>query len=190
MAEPRYRIRGMPMMLLLTMATLLAAGGDDALLADFEGKDYGDWKATGTAFGTGPARGTLPGQMPVTGFRGKGLVNSFLGGDRATGTLTSPDFKVRHRHVAFLIGGGGYPGKTCMNLVVDGKIVRTATGPNTEPGGSERLEPSGWDVAEFAGKPAQLVIVDSATGGWGHINVDHIVLSDTPADVPMPRERN
>ena len=43
-----------------------------------------------------------------------------------------------------------------MNLIVDGRIVRTATGPNTEPGGSERLEPAGWDVSDLAGKTATL----------------------------------
>ena len=46
---------------------------DDILIADFDGDDYGDgWKTTGDAFGSGPARGTLPGQMAVSGFEGKG----------------------------------------------------------------------------------------------------------------------
>src|SRR5437762_9115460 len=33
---------------------------DASVLADFEGDDYGDWKAEGEAFGKSPARGTLP----------------------------------------------------------------------------------------------------------------------------------
>ena len=65
-----------------------------------------------------------------------------------------------------------------MNLLVDGKGVRTATGPNTQPGGSEQLEPNSWDVSEFLGKATRIQIVDDATGGWGHINVDHIVFTD------------
>ena len=89
-------------------------------------------------------RGTLPGQMAVDGFQGKGLVNSFFGGDAATGVLTSPVFTINRKSIWFLIGGGGWADRTCLNLIVDGKIVRTATGPNTEPGGSERLEPGGW----------------------------------------------
>jgi hypothetical protein len=45
-----------------------AAGRPDILIADFEGETYGaGWKTTGTAFGRGPAKGTLPNQMPVTG---------------------------------------------------------------------------------------------------------------------------
>src|SRR5262249_29774764 len=70
-----------------------------------------------------------------------------------------------------------HPGKACIDLLVGGKVVRTATGPNKRPGGTEHLDPAGWDVAEFAGKAARIRIVDEATGGWGHINIDHIVLS-------------
>src|SRR5262245_7668498 len=150
----------------------------DLLLADFEGKDWGDWKATGDAFGPGPARGTLPNQMPVTGFLGKGLVNSYHGGDGTTGTLTSPAFRLQRKYVNFLIGGGKYPGKTCINLLIDGKVVRTATGPNDRPGGSEALDWHTWDVGGLAGKSAVIQIVDDHTGGWGHVCVDHIVQSD------------
>jgi fructan beta-fructosidase len=157
----------------------------DVLFADFEGATYGDWVVTGTAFGTGPAKGTLPNQMPVTSFKGKGLVNSYLGGDKSTGTLTSPEFTIARKHIKFLIGGGGFAGKTCMNLIVDGKVVRTATGPNLEPGGSEELHPESWDVGDLMSKKAKIVIVDDATGGWGHINVDDIVFSNTPVKKPV-----
>jgi len=71
-------------------AARLAAGDPDIVIADFEGDDYGGWTTEGTAFGDRPARGTLPGQMGVTGFRGRGLANSFVGGDGSRGTLTSP----------------------------------------------------------------------------------------------------
>src|SRR4051794_14167904 len=98
--------------------------GPDIILADFEGEDYGDWKASGDAFGAGPAHAALPGQMTVTGFEGKGWVSSFAGGDRATGTLTSPEFTIERRFLTFLIGGGGWEGKTCLNLLVDGAVVR------------------------------------------------------------------
>lgn len=117
--------------------------------------------------------------MAVSGFEGKRLVNSFLGGDDSLGTLTSGEFKLDHDYIAFLIGGGGYAGKTCVNLLVEGRVVRTATGPNTQPGGSEALEKSGWDVRDLAGRTAHLQIVDDATGGWGHINLDQIVFTDT-----------
>src|SRR5262249_37665680 len=98
----------------------------------------------------------------------------------ATGKLISPDFKIDRKHINFLIGGGKYPGQTCINLIVDGKVLRTATGPNDVAGGTERLDWEGWDVTDLAGKSATLQIVDERMGGWGHINVDHIVQSDRP----------
>ena len=74
--------------------------------------------------------------------------------------------------------------KTCINLRVDGEIVRTAAGPNTEPGGSEELIPHFWDVKNLAGKTVTIQIVDRATGGWGHVNVDHIVLTNERPKIP------
>jgi fructan beta-fructosidase len=56
--------------------------------------------------------------------------------------------------------------------------VREATGPNTQGGGSEQLEPAAWEVTDLLGKRAQIEIVDEASGGWGHINVDQIVFTD------------
>jgi fructan beta-fructosidase len=165
----------------LWLAVLLgthACLADDLVIADFEGETYGAWQATGEAFGPGPARGALPGQMQVDGYLGKGLANSFYGGDASTGTLTSPPFTLERRFLSFLIGGGRHPGLTCMNLLVEGRIVRTATGPNDRPGGRETLALESWDVGEFAGRTATIEIVDRATGGWGHINVDHIVQTD------------
>lgn len=157
---------------------------DDLLIADFNGGDYGNWKTTGDAFGTAPAKGTLPGQMKVSGFLGKGLVSSYFGRDKSTGTLTSPPFQIERPFINFLVGGGRWK-ETCINLRIDGKVVRSATGSN--PGGNktERLEPATWNVKEFIGKNATIQMVDSHKGGWGHINVDHIVQSKAAAVKPV-----
>jgi len=146
------------------------------VLADFDGADYGGWKAEGSAFGQAPAHGRIGGQQAVDGFRGRGLVNTFLGGDGAEGTLTSPEFEITHGYLSFLIGGGSHAGKTCLNLLVDGRAARTATGSE-----AERLAWKSWDVRELKGQRARLEIVDRHTGGWGHVNVDHILLADQPA---------
>jgi sucrose-6-phosphate hydrolase SacC (GH32 family) len=164
---------------LITTLASRAIAAEDVVLADFEGTTYGSWTVTGDAFGSGPARGTLPGQMAVNGFKGQGLVNTFLKGDDSTGTLTSPEFRIERKFLSFLIGGGGNPEKLALQLLVDGKVVRSATGPNTQSGGSESLAPESWDVSEFAGRNAVIRIVDNAKGGWGHLNVDHLVQTDT-----------
>ena len=121
--------------------------------------------------------------MEVSGFLGKGFVSSFHGGDASTGTLSSPPLEIKRPYLSFLIGGGMHAGQTCMELLVDGKPVRSSSGPNDRPGGSERLDWASWDVIEFLGKTAILRITDSHTGGWGHINVDQIIQSDTKRGV-------
>ncbi len=156
----------------------VATADPDILVADFEGANYGVWTVTGEAFGSGPAHGTLPGQMEVSGYLGKGLVNSFFHGDGTTGTLTSPPFTIERDFINFLIGGGMHPDETCINLLVDGKVVRTATGPNDRPGGTEQLDWSSWDVKPWKGRQGVIQIVDRQQGGWGHINIDQIVQSD------------
>lgn len=168
---------------ILVLAACLAAAGvqaqsPDLLVADFEGTNYGAWRATGTAFGPGPAAGALPNQMNVDGFQGHGLANSYHGGDAATGTLTSPPFKIERKYLQFLIGGGGWDGQTCLNLRLDGRIVRTATGPNIQSGGSEHLDLRQWEVSDLLNRTVTLQIVDQATGTWGHINIDQIVQTD------------
>jgi fructan beta-fructosidase len=158
--------------------TALNSNRPDIVIEDFEGTNYGDWKVTGDAFGKTPAHGTLPNQMPVDGFHGRRLASSYHGGDGSIGTLTSPSFKVERNYIQFLIGGGGFDGKTCINLLCDDKLVRTATGLKTLPGGSEHLDWQAWDVSALAGKSVVLEIVDQATGGWGHVSIDQIIQTD------------
>jgi TolA-binding protein len=148
--------------------------GKRVLPVRFEGTSFGNWAVTGKAFGSGPARGKLKGQGDVTGFRGKGLANSLHGGDRSKGTLTSPAFKIEKKYINFLLGGGKHARQTCVNLLVDGRPVRTATGNN-----KHKLEPVSWDVGKLKGKTARIQIVDNFTGGWGHVTVDEIVASDS-----------
>jgi sucrose-6-phosphate hydrolase SacC (GH32 family) len=154
------------------------------VLANFDGPDYGGWAATGTAFGDRPATGTLANQQPVTGHRGAGLVNTYLGGDGGTGTLLSAEFVIDASHLNFLIGGGRHPDQTGMALLVGGKPVRRATGRD-----DERLDWHSWDVAEFRGQTARLQLFDQHTGGWGHINIDQIVLASEAAR-PMGENAN
>jgi len=152
----------------------LAQQRNEIIIADFESTNYGLWTATGDAFGSGPAHGTLNNQQSVTGYTGIGLVNTFRNGDLSTGTLTSPEFTIERKFITFLIGGGKHEGSTCIDLLVDGKVVSSSTGPD-----NERLEMAAWNVSLLEGKSAKIRIVDNVTGGWGHINVDQIVQRDS-----------
>ena len=156
----------------------------DILLADFETAPPVEWKATGTAFGPGVRRNA------VTGFIGKGLINTYLEGDKSTGTLTSPPFAIEKKYVNCLIGGGVHAGKTGVQLLIDGKAVRMATGLSLKnSAGQEVMDWQSWDVSEFAGKQASFQIIDDQTGGWGHILVDQVFQSDRAMPSSLPAKR-
>jgi beta-fructofuranosidase/levanase len=152
---------------------------DSIVFADFEGTgtfaDLG-WTPTGDLIGRSPVNGTLPGQDPVTNYLGKRLVNTFLNGDASTGTLISQSFRISKRYINLLIGGGHDFNNTAVYLKVNGQIVRSATGANTET-----LSWQSWDVSSLLSQNAVIEIVDTATGSWGHINVDEISFSDSKA---------
>lgn len=152
-----------------------AAARPEIVVADFESDTYGEWTATGTAFGSGPAKGKFPAQQSLSGFQGERLVNTYANNDDLTGTLTSPEFVIERRHIHFLIGGGAHANQTCLNLLIDDRPARTATGKSRES-----LEWASWDVGELEGKKARIQIVDERKGAWGHINVDQITQSDKP----------
>lgn len=157
-----------------------AARRADVVIADFEGDKYGAWQVEGDAFGSGPVRGTLPLQQRVSGFQGRGLVNTFHGGDASRGRLTSPDFVIERRYINLLVGGGEHPRETCVNLQIGGKLVASETGTASTGADNEHLSWRTWDVGDFAGQSARIVILDEQAGGWGHVLVDAITQSDAP----------
>jgi uncharacterized protein (DUF608 family) len=172
-------------------AVLILSGGETSLISavdkgktesevevfdDFESGTFSKWTQEGNCFGPSPVEGTLPGQQKVSGFQGKALVNSYFNGDDAQGRAVSAPFELKMKFVHLLVGGGQWPGETCINLIAEGKVLETATGENTEALRSVR-----WDVSEHVGKTVQFEILDKRTGGWGHILVDHILLSESAA---------
>jgi fructan beta-fructosidase len=165
----------------LTLLAPCSAG--DLAIGHFGGTNYGDWKMTGTAFSLGPAADGLLPKLQIENSRDNRVASSGIEGDRPTGTLTSPEFKIARKYISFFISGGDYERDTCVNLLIHGKIVRSATGWR-----SNRLAPASWDVTQFLGQRAQVQVVDEASGDWGHINVDYIVQTDKPERLPVARE--
>ncbi|MBN1511610.1 MAG: hypothetical protein JXB13_06315 [Phycisphaerae bacterium] len=136
--------------------------------------------SNGPAFSEAPSKGTATKakQQVVSGFLGKGLVNtSDPDGDGPVGTLTSPAFEMDKAHLHFLVGGGAFGGQTCVNLLVDGKVAASACGKQ-----AEQLEWTTFDLSKLKGKEGRIQIVDRHSGPWGHILADHFVLSNEPLD--------
>ncbi len=162
---------------LLTAA--LTGRADDLAIGRFGKANYGDWKATGTAFTKGPAAGDLLNKLEIENARDAVVASSEIDGDALTGSLTSPEFKIARKYITFRIGGGDYERDTCLNLLINGKVMCSATGWK-----SDRLAPASWDVTRFLGQNAQVQLVDAASGDWGHINVTDIVQTDQPEHLP------
>ena len=158
----------------------LESKAGDLAVGKFGSANFGNWEAVGTAFNSGPASDNLLPSLRIENARDGSVISSKVGGDAATGTLTSPSFKIKRRYISFLISGGDFERDTCLNLVINGKIVKSATGWR-----SDRLAPASWDVSRFLGRTARVQVVDNATGDWGHINVDHIIQTDRPERLPV-----
>ncbi len=67
--------------------------------------------------------------------------------------------------------------ETAVDLLVDGNVVRTASGAD-----SEHLDWSAWNVRDLIGHAAQIQVVDANSGGWGHVLADQFTLADAPAE--------
>ena len=161
------------------LVLLPECGAEDLAIGRFSDKDYGDWKMTGTAFKPGPASGDLLPKLEIENAPAGIVASSEIEGDGPTGTLTSPEFRIARRYISFRIGGGDYERDTCLNLLINGKVVCSATGWK-----SDHLVSASWDVSRWLGQTAQIQIVDAASGDWGHINVARIVQTDEPERLP------
>ncbi len=155
------------------VTTSSCSSKSDIVVEDFESGAFDSWTVEGAAFGSSPASGALDVQMDVSGFEGKYFANSFHGGDDAVGSITSSEFTIERDYINFLLGGGRHSG-TYIELMVDGQSVRQSR-PQSE---SETLEVYTWNVKTYKGKKARMRVVDNQAGGWGHILVDNIVMSD------------
>lgn len=182
----------MKTLVVLSSATALLTGAlsgyqQSGAYQQFEGDGFDSWQETGDAFGKGPVAGTLEGVTGrFSGFLGSGFAASGHGGEAATGSLTSPEFKIATSNIHFLVAGGKQPGKAAVQLLVDGKVVREATGQD-----SLEFRMVSWDVNELRDKTARLKVIDEATGKWGLIAIDHVLMNDVakPA-LPQPKAGN
>ncbi|MEI6140914.1 MAG: GH116 family glycosyl hydrolase, partial [Mariniphaga sp.] len=157
----------------------------DKTFEDWNKSDYTDWTTEGTAFGNGPIRKTdIPSYQGDVGGDTERVVNSHATApgastqdrDKAKGKLISNLFTIDRNYINFWIGGGSRKGQTCINLIVDNKVVHTKTGQD-----NNQMTLQSFFVKNWEGKEAHLEIVDSYDGGWGNIGIGKITFSDSPA---------
>ncbi len=165
----------------------------EVVFEDWNKKTYDGWTVEGTAFGAGPIKKSeIPAYQGDVGGDTKRVVNSHAAApgngveekDGATGKLTSRPFTIEHRFIQLWVGGGNHAGKTCVNLVVDGKVVRTITGQ-----ASNVMALQAFDVCNLKGAEAVIEIVDAESGGWGNIGVGKITFTDQSAETGPLEDR-
>lgn len=139
---------------------------------DFETGDLQGWTVVSGNLGKQPSANDDDRWQGNFAKQGKYFIGTYEGAsDAATGELRSPKFILRGDALRLLVGGGRDAAKTFVALVLaDGdREVYRAAGDN-----AEAMQPVRWDIRPYRGSEAYLRIVDNATGGWGHINVDDI----------------
>ncbi|KAM7434454.1 hypothetical protein ABFA07_015483 [Porites harrisoni] len=160
---------------------------------DFEDHDLSNWTLNGTAFNNQPTYGNNTLSRPDRSWsnhKGDWWIGTgrWIGtyenrsspseppggeqGDRPQGSMTSPSFQITGKLLTFLIGSGGdksFP-NIRAELIIGGEVVRNKTTKASD----EAMKEESWNVTDYAGKNAQLRLVDHSSGDWGHINFDHL----------------
>ncbi|MCM4160951.1 hypothetical protein FHG64_06000 [Antarcticibacterium flavum] len=168
----------------------LGKGLNGEVFANFEGESFESWENSGNAFKLSPvsdSTGAL-GNLYITSMKNSdqkistsidplmagGVVADNPQSVERTGSLLSPEFIINKSAINFLISGGKNPSKTSINLVVNGKKVRSTSGDNTDV-----FKWNGWDVTNLKGEKAQISIEDNtAQEDTQYIAIDHIMFSD------------
>ena len=159
-----------------------AAGRPDIIFEDWAKETFEGWTVEGSAFGSGPVdRATMETNFRTNGGKSPRMANSYFptGGDAALGKLTSAPFTIQRHYINFWLAGPYRPGEISLNLIVDGKTVKSQTGRNDYV---TRLSAFYFDVRKLEGKQATLQIVDASADHDGRITVDRIFFSDLSGD--------
>lgn len=136
----------------------------------FTSKRYPGWLAEGRAFERWPTRRAPRDQERPVGNVGW-FVSSYhpTAGDEAVGQLRSAAFPLVGDLLFLRVAGGRDSSRLRVELRVEDELIGSATG-----NGSEIFARHAWNISEYRGRLAVLVIVDDATGDRGHIMVDEI----------------
>jgi sucrose-6-phosphate hydrolase SacC (GH32 family) len=145
------------------------------LLYDFENQSFGNLTVTGNAFVLSDISNASTYWNPARSFNKQGTYHcwSFLGagGDSDTGTLQTPNFILGgDGRISVLVSGGYDPANLYVGLFTSaGVLVGKVYGNNDEA--YQRLV---IEAPAQVGTSCYVKVVDTSTGGFGHINIDDL----------------
>ncbi|MGD9719874.1 MAG: PSD1 and planctomycete cytochrome C domain-containing protein [Pirellulales bacterium] len=162
--------------------------GAQTLLADFTGPDYGEWVATGAAFGTRPA---VPGDIVNTTAGGQGAAGLIVhaaahSGQRSLklqGTLRSPTFEISAPKMHYRLYGTG--GK--VRLILNGlQLIKDPIYGGLEfAHGGETPHWHAQDTSKWIGQRAYIELIDD---GDGYLALEQVVLGGDGPPAPRPNQ--
>lgn len=144
----------------LNVALQAPYGGVDSTISDCQ--SLSGWSVQGNCWSKAIADSRRYGKQFKDAPQDKFLCTG-LAGKSARG-VAELSFKIERAYINLTICGGDVPGATCVNLIVDGKVVGTATGRR-----DMIFRPITWEVQDFQGKNATVQIVDAAIGDYGFV---------------------
>lgn len=157
----------------VVIAAVAASAALGLTVFDFEDGTLQGWTIVSGEAGklpTGPETARRNVQFNQQGDYFIGLYESPLN-DTAQIVLQSPTFRISADTISLLVGGGSDRANCYVALYQarDNTEIFRETGMNTE-----MMVRRYWDVSKLKSREVYIKIVDSHTGGWGHINVDDI----------------
>jgi sucrose-6-phosphate hydrolase SacC (GH32 family) len=144
-------------------------------ILDFETGTLAGWTAQGAAFTAADVTSDSCYWAECFSFKRQGNFHLWgfkAGGDIDQGELRSETFTLGgNGQIRALISGGNDLQNLYLALIDDqnGAELMRITGNNAE----EFVEKT-MDASAFTGRRCYLKVVDQATGGWGHLNLDYI----------------
>ncbi|MCH2205209.1 MAG: HEAT repeat domain-containing protein [Lentisphaerales bacterium] len=155
----------------LSVSTFLTA----ETVEDFKQGSFAKWHVEGNAFGKKATRSVGEVIREIKDGSKNLYAHSGHGGVSSTGRMISKEFEIKKKIIEYSIAGGKDKKNLLINLLVDDKVVASATGFNKYDVKTEYFEVSKWK-----GKKARFELVDRKKGNFGFIAVGNIVQKMKP----------
>lgn len=151
----------------------------DVVFDNFESGTFNKWTKQGVAFEKPIRKDSVTDS--VQNIRGMFFAYSVFEGSGMSygqGKLVSRPFKINRKYIHFLMAGGNHTTRLCVNLVINNKVVRVATGAN-----DMILRNHIWNVDELQGQEAVIEVVDAIAVEYDgalipYVLVDNFTFSD------------
>lgn len=130
---------------------------EDIIFEDFE-SGFQHWDVQGTSFNKSTHVDSA--EIKIENAHGKYVAYSNYSSPTEKypheGKLVSRKFVINRNYIVFSFAGGNHITRACVNLIINNKIVRVATGENDDV-----LRRVVWDVKDLMGKEAIIEVVDA-----------------------------